>query len=245
MLLADYSSIEVRVLAEMSGDARLLEDAIYGDVHSRSASAIFKIDFDYFCEVLGSDDPKYDNIRPLFKSMRSRAKSFTFQLLYGAGAAALAIVLRCTDEEAFAAIEAWATTYPKAYHQRTIWHEMMMHSGFLPVKDGRTIFVFKQDRSLPVAANYPVQGTAASVMYRAVYHVHKRLYDSALPARLAASIHDELLTYARKSCAEEAAVLVREGMVQGWLDIFPDTNTDNLIGKGNVVTIGTNWGDKV
>ena len=43
-----------------------------------------------------------------------------------------------------------------------------MHTGFLPICDGRTVFVFKQDRTMPVAANYPVQGAAASVMYRAV-----------------------------------------------------------------------------
>lgn len=244
LVMADYSSIEVRVLAELSGDAKLLEDAIYGDVHARSAAAIFKIDFNYFVEVLGSDDPKYANVKPIFKDMRSRSKAFTFQLLYGAGAAALAVVLRCTDDAAQEAIAAWATTYPKAYHYRTIMFEQMMHSGFLPVCDGRTIFVFKQDRSMPVAANYPVQGAAASVMYRAVYHVHKTLWYSQCRCRMAATVHDELLMYAAEEDAEQSAAILIDGMIKGWLDIFPNTNTENLVGKGNKATIGEHWGEK-
>jgi DNA polymerase-1 len=246
LLIADYSSIEVRVLAELSGDERLLYDAIYGDVHSRSAAQIFNIPFDYFLEVINSDpdDQRYSSVRPAFKDMRRRAKAFTFQLLYGAGAAALAVVLRCTDEEAYRAIEAWATIYPKAYHYRQLMFEQMMHTGFLPVIDGRTIFVFKADRTMPVAANYPVQGAAASLMYRAVYHVHKMLYDSMIRARLAASVHDELLIYANVKCAEQAAKILVDGMVQAWLDIFPNTDTGNLVGKNNKAVIGWHWGMK-
>lgn len=245
LVMADYSSIEVRVLAELANDAVLREDAIYGDVHSRSASQIFKIDFNYFVEVLGSDDPKYANARAVFKDLRSRAKAFTFQLLYGAGGPALAVVLRCSDEEAFRAIDAWAEVYPKAFHYRTLMWEKMTATGFLPVCDGRTIFVFREDRTMPVAANYPVQGAAASVMYRAVYHCHKNLYATPHRARMAASVHDELLMFSHVSCAAPVAQLLAESMVQGWLDIFPGTDTNNLVGKGNKATIGLHWGEKV
>jgi len=244
-VMADYSSIEVRVLAELAHDEVLLYEAIYGNVHAKSAASIFDIDYEYFCDVINSDDPKYDNVRPIFKDMRSRAKAFTFQLLYGAGAGALAIALRCSDEEAYLAIEAWAKTYPRAYHYRTIMFEQMNHSGFLPVCDGRTIFVIKLDRSMPVAANYPVQGAAASVMYRAVYHVNKLLRLSTLRAQMAASVHDELLLFARHDHAEPTAKLLIHGMEQGWLDIFPNTDTTNLIGEGNKATIGWHWGMKV
>ncbi len=245
LVMADYSSIEVRVLAELAHDEVLLHEAIYGNVHARSASAIFDVDFDYFCEVLDSDNPKYDNVRPIFKDMRSRAKAFTFQLLYGAGAGALAIALRCADEEAYLAIEAWAKTYPKAYHYRTFIFEKMNHSGFIPVVDGRTIYVFKPDRSMPIAANYPVQGAAASIMYRGVYHVNYALRRSTLRAQMAASVHDELLCFSHKDHAKATGKLLIDGMVKGWLDIFPGTDTTNLVGAGNLATIGTSWADKV
>lgn len=246
LVMADYSSIEVRVLAEVSRDEQLLFDAIYGDVHSRSASQIFDIDFEYFCEVIASKgEGKYANVFADFSSKRSRSKAFTFQLLYGAGAAALALALKCTDEEAYAAIDAWSTLYPKAYHYRTTMYEQMRHSGYLPVIDGRTIYVPYLDRTMPVAANYPIQGAAASVMYRALKHTHDNLLDNpAVPARIAATVHDEILMFAREQYAEQAGVLLINGMVDGWLDVFPGTNTDNLCGKGNKATVGASWAEK-
>jgi len=239
--MADYSSIEVRVLAELSGDKQLLHDAIYGDVHSRSASAIFRIPYDNFIAVLGDSNHR---LFAVYKDMRRRAKAFTFQLLYGAGGAALAIVLRCSDEEAFQAIDAWAATYPKAYKYRTLMFEEMNHSGFLPVVDGRTIFVFRDDRTMPVAANWPVQGAAASVMYRAIYHTHRALWFEDYRARMAATVHDELLLFSDLECAPQVGKLLTKSMVNGWLDIFPDTDTANLVGKGNKATVGFHWGDK-
>jgi DNA polymerase I-like protein with 3'-5' exonuclease and polymerase domains len=244
LVMADYSSIEVRVLAELAQDKVLLHEAIYGNVHARSAASIFGIEFEHFLAVLDGDDPKHDNIRPLYKDMRSRAKAFTFQLLYGAGASALAVPLRCTDEEAFDAIDAWASVYPKAYHYRTLMYEKMMHSGFLPVCDGRTIFVHKMDRRMPVAANWPIQGAAASVMYRAVLHVNNLFRASRLRAQMAASVHDELLMFSHLDDAEETGKLLIAGMESGWLDIFPGTDYTNLIGEGNKATIGLSWGDK-
>lgn len=245
LVMADYSSIEVRVLAELANDAKLRHDAIYGDVHSRSASQIFNIDFDEFTAVLKSKgEGRYHNLYPVYKDYRSRAKAFTFQLLYGAGAAALAIVLRSSDEDAVRAIEAWAELYQRAYHYRTLMFEEMNHSGFLPVCDGRTIFVFRDDRTMPVAANWPVQGAAASVMYRAVTHTHKNLWNSNYRARMAASVHDELLLFSAIEHAEPVGELLTKSMVDGWLDIFPDTDTANLVGKGNKATIGMSWGDK-
>lgn len=123
--------------------------------------------------------------------------------------------------------------------------EKMNHSGFLPVCDGRTIFVFREDRTMPVAANYPVQGAAASVMYRGVYHTHKKLWQSPYRARMAASVHDELLMFSHVDHCEAVGNLLVEAMVQGWLDIFPGTDINNLVGKGNKATIGMSWADKV
>jgi DNA polymerase-1 len=233
MCLADYSGIEVRVLAELSGDETLIHDAIYGDVHSASACQIYGIDQEEFAEGLKSSDGRY-------KEMRSTAKGFTFQLTYGAGPAALSDVLRCTFDQAIEAIEKWADRYKKAYAYRDKMFDEMNATGFLPVCDGRTIYVFKSDRSMPVAANYPIQGAAASVMYRAMYRTRERVLDAGLDAYLAATVHDELLMYAHKYHAEQAMAQQIAGMTEGWLDIFPNTSTDNLI----EYKVGTSWKDK-
>ncbi len=241
MLLADYKGIEIRVLGEISQDEQLLYDCTYGDVHSASACAIFGHDYEYFCEVIESGGKgKYANIYPLFKEQRSKAKGFTFQLLYGAGAGALSDVLRCTYEEAEEAIRAWAKKYPKAYAYRFAMESIMMETGFLPVVDGRTIYIRRGDRALPVAANYPVQGAAASVMYRAVYWVNKLFKERSVNAWLAATVHDEVLAYCDKGHETDGLECLIDGMKDAWLDVFPGSNVDNLLDP----VIGTTWADK-
>ena len=241
MVLADYSGIEIRVLAELSQDKQLLEDCIYGDVHAASAAQIYGEDLDYVLEVLNSKgEGRFANVYPQFKEYRSKAKGFTFQLLYGAGAGALSDVLRCSFEQAQEAIQKWAARYVRAYAYRERMFDLMNADGFLPVCDGRTIYVRKNDRSMPVAANYPIQGAAASVMYRAMYHTRERFMDNNLDAYVAATVHDELLSYAHRDHAEDAMAEQLAGMEQGWLDIFPGTVTDNLTDWA----IGTSWADK-
>ena len=241
MVLADYSGIEIRVLAELSGDEQLKEDAIYGDVHAASAAQIYGHDYDYVREVLEAKGKGGTaNLYPILKEQRSKAKGFTFQLLYGAGAGALSDVLRCSFDEASEAIQKWAARYSRAYAYRQKMFDVMNDTGFLPVCDGRTIYVWKQDRTMPVAANYPIQGDAASVMYRAMYRVRERFLRSELDAYIAATVHDELLSYAHKEHAERAMAQQLKGMEEGWLDIFPGTVTDNLTDWA----IGDSWAEK-
>ena len=248
LVLADYSGVEIRVLAELSGDKILLHDAIYDDVHSRSAIAIYQIsDPDEFIRILKHDKnsakpltPREKALKVKYKEMRSKAKAFTFQLLYGAGPGALAIALRCSVDEAQDAINKWAARYSRAYNYRQFMYEKMMHTGFMPCASGRTIYVPKWDRSMPVAANYPIQGSAGDVMYRAMYRTQQLLDEAGIDAKLMVSVHDELLILSEKQCAEQAKEILKDGMLQGWLDIFPDSNTDNLAD----VAIGTRWSDK-
>ena len=242
MTLADYKGVEIRTLAEISGDEQLLHDAIYSDVHAASAAAIYGHDLAYVLEVLESGgEGRYGNAYVMIKAQRSIAKAFTFQLLYGAGPAALSYILKCDFEEACAAINAWAARYPKAYNYRNvIFDHMNANNGMLPVHDGRTIWVHYNDRTLPVASNYGVQGAAASVMYRCMYRVHKLFHQAGIPAWIAATVHDELLCYAEPEFAEEAMQLQIQGMTEAWLDIFPGSNTDNLADWA----IGDTWAAK-
>lgn len=237
LVLADYSGVELRVLGELSGDKQLLHDVIYGNVHAAAAAQINRIPEVEFMEVY---ENKAHKDWGRYSEMRAKAKPFNFQLTYGAGSGALAMILRCSVEEADAAIALWAERYPKAYNYRFEMEAIMQETGFLPVISGRQIRVFKRDQNLPKASNYPIQGAAADVMYRAMYHVHRLLEERDIAAWMAATVHDELLLTAEEADAARAKEALEEGMILGWLDVFPGTDTANLVDPA----IGDTWGDK-
>ena len=233
MVLADYSGIELRVLAEVSNDWQLKQDVIFGDVHAESAITLFRVPGDEFKARLKAKDPRA-------KEMRSKAKAFSFQLTYGAGNAALAVVLRCTDAEAGEFVEKWAERYPQAYALRYRMFDQMNATGLLPIKSGRTVFVHKNERSLPVASNYPIQGAAADVMYRAVTRMSQKVWELPFTSRMLASVHDELLMLAEAGRGEELREIMVEEMRQAWLDIFPGSETANL----SESAVGQSWAAK-
>jgi DNA polymerase-1 len=232
LVVADYSGVEIRVLAEVSGDEQLKQDCIYGDVHSESAVTIFNYEHGAFFNAI-------ENNEGWAKGQRGKAKGFTFQLTYGAGGGALSMVLRCSVDEANEFVKKWAARYPKAYHYRQFMYEKMGHSGYLPVVSGRTIYVSRKDRTMPVASNYPIQGAAADVMYRAITRVQYLLEFYEVSAWVMATIHDEVIVLAEEAHAKRAAELVKQGMTEAWLDIFPNTSTDNLLEVG----IGDDWAE--
>jgi DNA polymerase I-like protein with 3'-5' exonuclease and polymerase domains len=233
MVLADYSGIELRVLAEVSNDPQLKQDVIFGDVHAESAITLFRVDPKDFKARLKAKDPRA-------KEMRSKAKAFSFQLTYGAGNAALAMVLRCSDGEAAEYVEKWAERYPYAYALRHQMFDQMNATGLLPIKSGRTVYVHKNERSMPVASNYPIQGAAADVMYRAVTRMSFKVYELPFKSRMLASIHDELLMLAETGHGEELREIMVEEMRQAWLDIFPNAETANL----SESAVGQSWAAK-
>lgn len=233
MVLADYSGIELRVLAEVSNDKQLKQDVIFGDVHAESAITLFRVDPADFKARLKAKDPRA-------KEMRSKAKAFSFQLTYGAGNAALAVVLRCSDGEAAEFVEKWAERYPEAYALRFRMFDKMNTDGLLPIKSGRTVYVHKNERSLPVASNYPIQGAAADVMYRAVTRMGQKVWELPFRARMLASIHDELLMLSEEGRGEELREIMVEEMRQAWLDIFPGSETANL----SESAVGKSWAAK-
>lgn len=232
---ADYSSIEVRVLAELSGDEALIHDAIYGDVHATMAAARAKMDTQEF--IL-----RRKNGERGFNEMRSKAKAGTFRLTYGAGALAVADSIGGTLEQGEDFIRLWSQQYPKAYAYRTQMFEYMTRNGSLPICDGRRVWIPKPDRQMPVAANYPIQGAAATVMYRAMCHV-KRLRDEKSRKSniaLCATVHDELILAVDNAAhIELAKEIIISGMEKAWLDVFPNTSTIRLIEAGH----GKTWGD--
>jgi len=234
LCIADYSGIEVRTLGELSGDQQLLEDCIFGNVHAESAIVISTYDREEFFKAFEAGEA-------WAKEKRGKAKPFTFQLTYGAGNATLAMVMGVSVDEAKMFVERWASRYPRAYEYRNDILSDLRRTGKITVRTShRTIFVQPHKRGIPVAANYPVQGAAAEVIYESITEIEKRYRERGIRAKLAATVHDENLARAKIEHAEEAMKHMLKGMEVGWLKVFPGTETANLIEHA----IGDTWAAK-
>jgi DNA polymerase-1 len=224
----DYSGIELRVLALLSGDKQLLEDVVFGDVHSEVASVIA--------------GKKIDKKTPEGKEARSKAKGVSFGIIYGSGAGGLSHTMKCPQGKAQEYIDFWADRYANAFDYR---NKMMAHaqdSGFLPMHDGGTIWVGRKCE-MPKAANYPVQRAALSVMASALIK-HKRELDSARANKqqrqtlIIATIHDAVIDETHPDDAQGCLAMLERDMTFGYLDLFPGAPTDRLVEGG----IGPSWG---
>ncbi|MGI5893519.1 MAG: DNA polymerase I [Candidatus Merdivicinus sp.] len=201
---ADYSQIELRVLAAISGDQNMMEGFAKGaDIHRMTASQVFHIPFD---EVPSE--------------LRSRSKAINFGIVYGISAFSLSQDIHVTVKEAKQYIEDYLHTYSgvDAYMKRTI--EQAREKGYVET-------IFHRPRYLPdihskkpalrgfserVAMNMPIQGTAADIIKLAMIHVYRRLRDEKLESKLILQVHDELLVEAKESEADYVMKLVKEEM---------------------------------
>ena len=228
----DYSAIEMRVLALLSGDDQLLEDVVFGDVHSEVAAVIA--------------GHKIDKKTPAGKAARSAAKGVSFGIIYGSAAAGLSITMRTPIEKAQTYIDFWANRYKRAFAYRFEMQEQAQATGYLTMCDGGTIYLGKRNADLPKCANYPVQRAALSVMARAITR-HKATLDRLRgsgeldPKRtlLLATIHDALIDEALETQAEIVKRAMAEDMTAAYVDFFPGAPTENLIEGG----VGPNWAD--
>ena len=238
MVVADYSGVELRVLAEMSNDAQLKQDVIYGNVHAESAITLYDLSAqreDFMASLKDPNHPHYSrNVE-----LRSKSKAFSFQLTYGAGYGALAVVLRCSDDEAGEFVAKWAERYPAAYNYRHRMFDVMNTTGFLHCASGRTIHVSRNDRTMPVASNYPIQGSAGDVMYRAITRMSVAVERCNYNVRMLNTVHDELLLLVEPDFVDDAKAMLEREMKEAWLDIFPGTSTDNLVEAGS----GPSWAE--
>lgn len=202
LLVADYSQIELRVLAHLSGDENLKRVFREGkDIHTETAAWIF-----------GLDPAQVDS------GMRRAAKTVNFGVLYGMSAHRLSQELGLEYKEAEAFIERYFQSFPKvrAWIQRTL--EEGRTKGYVETLFGRRRYVpdlASRVRSIREAAermafNMPVQGTAADLMKLAMVKLFPRL--KPLGAHLLLQVHDELVLEVPKDRAEEAKALVKEGM---------------------------------
>jgi len=185
LLSADYSQVELRILAHVSGEPKLREAFARGeDIHAATAA-----------EVLGKERAS------LSKDDRNRAKAVNFGIIYGISAFGLSENLEIPREEAQAYIDAYLARFPlvQDFIARTI--EQATRDGYVTTLLGRRRPVpeirasNRQTRSLGerLAVNSVMQGSAADIIKVAMIRIHRRLREEGRGARLVLQVHDELL----------------------------------------------------
>ena len=201
---ADYSQIELRVLAHISGDENMIKAFSEGtDIHTATAAIAFGM--------------PVDMITP---ELRSRAKAVNFGIVYGIGAFSLAKDIGVTRKEADALIKSYLAAYSGV--------DRYMNSVIEKAKaDGYIVTLFGRRRYLPelassngmlrafgerVARNAPIQGTAADIIKIAMIRVFKRLRAEKLDARLILQVHGELIVECREDLAEKVSDILAEEM---------------------------------
>ena len=200
---ADYSQIELRLLAAISGDAGMIEAFESGaDIHSSTAMKVFGV---------AADDVTVE--------MRKKAKAINFGIMYGMGAYSLSGDLHTTVAAAKAYIEDYMHAFPMVEKYLSDIVEKAKKDGFVTTLLGRRRYIpeLSSKKKMEVAfgervaMNSPIQGSAADIIKLAMVNAEAKLRESGYDAKLIMQVHDELIIEAHESCAEEVkALLVRE-----------------------------------
>lgn len=201
---ADYSQIELRVLAHMAGDKTMQQAFRDGiDIHTVTASEVFGVPI--------------DQVTPL---MRSRAKAVNFGIVYGIGAFSLSKDIGVTVREAKKYIENYLAHFSAidSYMNETI--QRAKEDGYVSTLEGRRRYLPELSASNfntrsfgeRVARNAPIQGTAADIIKIAMVRVDERLKKEGLEARLILQVHDELIVEAPAYESMQVAMLLQEEM---------------------------------
>ena len=201
---ADYSQIELRLLAAISGDENMIGAFASGvDIHTSTASNVFHVPKDMVTSEL-----------------RKRAKAVNFGIVYGIGEFSLSDDLHISMKEAKEYIESYKASYPLVdKYLKDIVAEGYAN-GFVSTLYGRRRYIPElsgQNKMLKkfgerVAMNSPIQGTAADIIKVAMINVNKRLKKEGIDAHLILQVHDELVVESHKDCSNQAAKILREEM---------------------------------
>lgn len=201
---ADYSQIELRLLAAITGDEHMCAAFRDGtDIHTSTAAKVFGV---------APEDVTLE--------MRKSAKAINFGILYGMGEFSLAEDLRISRKAAKEYIDNYLATYPKIEEYLHHIKKQAAENGYVTTMMGRRRYIPELSSSNKmvrgfgerVAMNSPIQGSAADIIKIAMIAVDRRLKESGINARLILQVHDELLIETDVSCADQALILLREEM---------------------------------
>ena len=219
---ADYSQIELRVLAHISGDEIMKKAFLDGvDIHTVTASQVFNQPIEW--------------VTP---DLRSKAKAVNFGIVYGIGAFSLSKDIGVSVPKASEYIRSYLSKYSGIAHYMELTVAKAKRDGYVETMFGRRRYIKElaaKNKNLQafgerVAKNTPIQGTAADIIKIAMIKVYNRLKDSGLDARLILQVHDELIVEAKEDCAEKVAALLKEEMENAVKLTVPMT-VDVNIGK--------------
>ncbi len=221
---ADYSQIELRLLAHIADDYNMKEAFISGDdIHRKTAAAVFGIPEESVNE-----------------EMRKRAKAVNFGIVYGISGFSLSRDVGTTVAEASRYIKSYMMNYPSIDRYLTDVVEQAKDKGYTTTILGRRRYIPElaaQNGNMRafgkrVAMNAPVQGSAADIMKLAMIRVHDRLKKEALDARIVMQVHDELVVEVADAQVEKCKALLAEEM-ENVIELSIPLTID--------VTSGKNW----
>ncbi|MCW6111665.1 DNA polymerase I [Clostridium sporogenes] len=224
ILSADYSQIELRVLAHISNDKNMISAFNeHDDIHAKTASEVFKVPI--------------DEVTPL---MRSNAKAVNFGIVYGIGDFSLSQDLNITRKEAKQYIDAYLERYPnvKLYLENIV--EEAIQKGYVTTILNRRRYIKEVKSSNKIvkaagerlAMNSPIQGSAADIIKLAMVNVHRKLKEDNFKSSIILQVHDELILNVYKDELEKIKALVKKEMEQV-LELKVGLDVD--------INIGNNW----
>ncbi|MDE5834634.1 MAG: DNA polymerase I, partial [Ruminococcus sp.] len=201
---ADYSQIELRVMAHLCGDKNMITAFQSGeDIHTSTASQVFDV------------PPIMVN-----SAMRNTAKAVNFGIIYGIGAFSLAKDINISREQAEEYINNYLARYPKVKKFMDSTIENALKTGTVTTLFGRQRYIpeimssnkIQLSAGKRIAMNTPVQGTAADLIKIAMVNVYRRLRAENINAKLILQVHDELIIESDIECADRASEILREEM---------------------------------
>ena len=222
---ADYSQIELRLIAEIAGEEAMLEAFNSGqDIHRSTAALVYGVG--------------YDAVEP---DMRRKAKTVNFGIIYGAGSTRMANELEIERKEATELIEKYFETYTGLKQYMSDQKDVARRQGYVSTLLGRRRYlrdINSANGNLRAyaernAVNTPIQGTAADLMKLAMINVHRRMREEGLKSLLTLQVHDELVFDAPVGEVEQLRALVETEMSQA----MPELKVKLLVESG----VGENW----
>lgn len=224
LVSADYSQIELRVLAHISGDENMINAfKNHSDIHTKTASEVFKVP-----------------IEEVTSLMRSRAKAVNFGIVYGIGDFSLAQDLKITRKEAREYMDIYFDRYPKIQEYINKVIEEAKELGYVTTLLERRRFIPEINASNKIvkalgerlAMNAPIQGSAADIIKLSMVNVYNKLKERKLKSKLILQVHDELILNVIPEELEEIKDLVKNEM-ENVLDLSLPLDVD--------INVGSTW----